>query len=193
MSDNVSDNISSNNGVSAALFASLPSHGLYLIHTVLQTTNMYAINKIYTDLQNRYKIDLTDAAKVEQLDESQYKKIKQYEQENVEFLISSIINEYPESAQYLRNMATGQDTVQDPLGRFQKWFGALVTIIAFIYLFLITLYPIPPQNVRYADTILGVVIGQILGIVLSYMFRSKYDFNLNYGRPKRNRPPSDKK
>lgn len=55
---------------------------------------------------------------------------------------------------------------------FQHYLGIGSVSLGFLYIFLVTFIPIPVQNVRFADTVLGVVIGTIITTVYQYFFGS---------------------
>ena len=60
--------------------------------------------------------------------------------------------------------------------KFEKHFLMVFAIYAcsmgFVYIYLITFIPIPKDNVRFADTTLGFVLGSCIGLVLSYFYGS---------------------
>jgi uncharacterized membrane protein len=49
-----------------------------------------------------------------------------------------------------------------------------IVLIAFsiIYITLITFVPIPPENVRFADTIIGFLLGTIVSTIINYYYGS---------------------
>lgn len=54
--------------------------------------------------------------------------------------------------------------------RFIYYFASVSTSIVFTYIFLITFYPIPEQNIRFADTVLGFLLGTLLSTVVTFFF-----------------------
>lgn len=56
--------------------------------------------------------------------------------------------------------------------RWLHWFATLSISIGFVYVFLITFIPIPENNQRFADTILGVVISLIFSGIYNFFFGS---------------------
>jgi len=56
--------------------------------------------------------------------------------------------------------------------RFNYTFAIYSVSIGFIYIFLITFLTIPPENVRFADTILGVVISAMIVGIYQFIYGS---------------------
>jgi len=56
--------------------------------------------------------------------------------------------------------------------RFNYYLAAISVFLGFGYIFFITLYPIPANNQRFADTILGVVIAVVFGNIYNFFFGS---------------------
>jgi hypothetical protein len=74
------------------------------------------------------------------------------------------------SARQMQVAALAQDD------KFTKRFTAYLTIgsiiLSFGYIFCITFIAIPEQSLRFADTILGVVIGLVIGTIYTFWFGS---------------------
>ena len=56
--------------------------------------------------------------------------------------------------------------------RFIYYFDIGITSVSFVYIFVITFYPIPEQNIRFADTVLGFLLGIGLASIFQYFFGS---------------------
>lgn len=56
--------------------------------------------------------------------------------------------------------------------RFLYWLTLVSVVLGFAYIFMITLITIKPQNQRFADTILGVVIAMIFGSIYNFFYGS---------------------
>ncbi len=56
--------------------------------------------------------------------------------------------------------------------RFIYNFAWFWSAIAAAFIFLIVLYPIPQQNIRFADTVLGFVLGTIIATILQFFYGS---------------------
>ena len=56
--------------------------------------------------------------------------------------------------------------------RFIYYYAATTTLITFTYIFLVTFYQIPENNVRFADTVLGFFLGTLLATIVTFFFGS---------------------
>lgn len=56
--------------------------------------------------------------------------------------------------------------------QFIYWFAAFWSVIACTYIFLITFATIPANNVRFADTILGFMLGTLIATIITYFYGS---------------------
>ena len=56
--------------------------------------------------------------------------------------------------------------------RFVYWLAAGSLVLGFAYVFFITFHEIPTENIRFADTILGVVIATIITTIYNFFFGS---------------------
>lgn len=65
----------------------------------------------------------------------------------------------------IKGIFTGKNIAQNFLAYF--W-----SVCAAIYLYFITFSPIPPENIRIADTVLGFMMTAIVGTIISYYFGS---------------------
>lgn len=59
--------------------------------------------------------------------------------------------------------------------RFVYYLATFWSITGLVYIFLITFGTIPEQNVRFADTILGFLLGTIVSTIINYFFGSSTD------------------
>lgn len=55
---------------------------------------------------------------------------------------------------------------------FSYAFAALWSIFAMGYIFVITMTDIPEKNIRFADTILGFLLGTVVSTVINYFYGS---------------------
>jgi hypothetical protein len=91
------------------------------------------------------------------------KLLKDYEERELSLLLADV-----KDARDMQKTALNQ---QDNFSkRFVYYFAAVSSFLSFAYIFLITFVPIPPENQRFADTILGVVIGMVLASVYGFLF-----------------------
>ena len=56
--------------------------------------------------------------------------------------------------------------------RFIYIFAWFWSAVASIFIFLIVLYPIPAANVRFADTVLGFILGTVIATILQFFYGS---------------------
>lgn len=74
------------------------------------------------------------------------------------------------SARAMQVAALGQDDLFSK--RFVYWFAAAWSLFAMGYIVLITFTDIPLANTRFADTILGFLLGTIVATIIVYFFGS---------------------
>lgn len=55
---------------------------------------------------------------------------------------------------------------------FIYYFAAFWSVFAVIYIGCITFVPIPPDSVRFADTILGFILGTVIATIIYFFFGS---------------------
>ena len=56
--------------------------------------------------------------------------------------------------------------------RFVYYYASFITAVSFTYIFLITFLSIPEANERFADTVLGFLLGVGLSSIINYFFGS---------------------
>ena len=56
--------------------------------------------------------------------------------------------------------------------RFIYVYASITTFITFLYIFLVTFWTIPAGNVRFADTVLGFMLGTLLATIITFFFGS---------------------
>ncbi|MEO7579428.1 MAG: hypothetical protein ABIT83_17595 [Massilia sp.] len=54
--------------------------------------------------------------------------------------------------------------------RFVYYFAAAWSLFSMIYFLSVTFWPPPPEGVRIADTILGVLIASVIGVMFAYFY-----------------------
>lgn len=75
-----------------------------------------------------------------------------------------------QSARHMQEVALGQDDLFSK--RFVYLFAAAWSIFSMLYFAAVTFAEVPAEGQRIADTILGVLIGQVLGGMFSYFYGS---------------------
>lgn len=109
--------------------------------------------------------------------------LKKYEMENqVELLklqqdmlnkgldVERMYLEDIQSARLMQSAALAQDDQFSK--RFVYYFALFWSLCTAVYIGCITFMAIPQENVRFADTILGVLLGTVLGQILSFFYGS---------------------
>lgn len=56
--------------------------------------------------------------------------------------------------------------------RFIYYLAGAWSFVSMVYIFMITFVPIPPASTRFADTILGFLLGTIIATILNFFFGS---------------------
>lgn len=54
--------------------------------------------------------------------------------------------------------------------RFIYYFASITTFVTFSYIFLITFGNIPEKNIRFADTVLGFLLGTLLATIITFFY-----------------------
>lgn len=75
-----------------------------------------------------------------------------------------------QDARHMQEVALQQDDKTSK--RFIYWLTLISVVLGFGYIFMITLITIKPENQRFADTILGVVIAMIFGSIYNFFYGS---------------------
>ena len=56
--------------------------------------------------------------------------------------------------------------------RYVYYLATFWSLVAFVYIFLITFIDIPQNNIRFADTVLGFLLGTIVATIINFFFGS---------------------
>ena len=80
------------------------------------------------------------------------------------------VNKNTADARAMQVAALGQDDKFSK--RFVYMFAAGWSIVAVVYIFMITFMNIPMANVRFADTVLGFLLGTIVATIINYFYGS---------------------
>jgi hypothetical protein len=110
-------------------------------------------------------------------------KLLQLQQTHEEFLINAAIQKAEQdlkvqamayadtdSARKMQTAALQQDDLFSK--RFLYYFATAWSVFAAIYVLAITFLPIPTDSVRYADTILGFLLGTVIATMIQFFFGS---------------------
>lgn len=130
-------------------------------------------------LQEKTGVDLTQA----ELSSADLLKLRQYEMEHEEELLMLRLEDNKLSAEiemaYLKDTQSAREMQvaalkQDDLfaKRFLYYFAISWSAFAALYIMCITLIQIPEDNRRFADTILGFLLGTIIAQIIAFFFGS---------------------
>lgn len=155
-----------------ALLAPLLAQGLSLVGNAVM-----AKGKDW--LQEKTGVDVSKAS----LSDEDFLKLKQFEMEHQEELIRlrqeddklsvEIEKAYLADTQSARQMQTAALSQSDLFSkRFIYYFAMFWAVVAAIYIGFITFAPIPEANIRFADTILGFLLGTLVSQIISFFYGS---------------------
>jgi len=130
-------------------------------------------------VEEKTGVDLSEP----ELTEEQLLILKQYEMDHEEELLKigledkklSIEEEklFLGDVQDARSMQEASLKQDDKFSkRFVYYYAAITTILTFVYIFWITFGTIPTANIRFADTILGFLIGSIISVIINFFYGS---------------------
>ena len=74
------------------------------------------------------------------------------------------------NARDMQKVALQQDDIFSK--RYVYYLATFWSLVAFIYIFLITFINIPQANIRFADTVLGFLLGTIVATIINFFFGS---------------------
>ena len=130
-------------------------------------------------LEERTGLDLSNP----QLSNEQWVVLRNFEMEHEEELLrigleksrlelERVSLDYKDAAD-ARNMQVSALSQEDVFSkRFVYYFAMVWSLFAMIFIPSIVFYEIPTENIRFADTILGVVLGTILPTIIYFFFGS---------------------
>jgi hypothetical protein len=155
-----------------AFLAPLLSGGLSLLGNA-------ALAKGKDWLERETGVDLSKAT----LSTEDLAKLRQYEMDHEEALIrlrqeddrlqKEIDEMYLVDTQNARNMQIAALAQEDIFSkRFLYYYATFWSFAAVIYIGLITFVNIPPSNIRFADIILGFLLGTVIGSIIQFFFGS---------------------
>lgn len=160
----------------------LAKKGMDLLSSAFKGTVDKGVEKLTETIKEKTGIDIEDIAD-EKLTEEQIIKLKDFEQQNQELLLSHIekmkeaeieveriYHEDRKSARLMQIEALKQDDKFSK--RFIYVYASIVTILTFGYIFMVTLTKIDPANQRIVDTVLGFLLGVSLSAIIQFFFGS---------------------
>jgi len=104
-----------------------------------------------------------------------YARLKEAAMKHEEFLVDAEIKDKANA----RDMAKAAMQSNDPfVRRFTYYFITGWSVFAMVYIPLITFSNIPDSNVRFADTILGFMLGTVMASMFSFLLGSSFGSRL---------------
>ena len=146
-------------------------------------------------IKNKLGFDISTPENINELSSDDIDALRKFETENASNLVDFIrlADMVGYEAQHQHKINSLMDSLNDKnslQSTFSYWFGAIVVLLSFIYIFCITWIEVPTANVRFSDTILGVLIGSIISVVMNYFFGSSIN---KKAMARRQEPIADKK
>ena len=162
----------------APIVGMLAEKGLSLLSDTVSSVTDKGVDKLKEFVEEKVGIDITSKEQVQKLTPEQIEKLKRLEFEEKKFFEEIKFRYYQES---LKDRADARSMQKEALKqddkfskRFIYYYAGFITIITFIYIYLITFLTIPKENIRFADTVLGFLLGQGLSVILAFFFGSSH-------------------
>lgn len=140
----------------------LDEAGLHLLSTGIRNADLYEYEILTDIVKSSTGIDLSSS---DTLSAIELEELKTFEDVNKNLIASVAITK----------TARGFWDVVDHLieaTSFKMVFGMAMSVFSCCYITFVTIFDIPAENRRYVDTVLGFVMGTILGTVVSYFLGS---------------------
>jgi len=162
----------------APIVGMLAEKGLSLLSNTVSSVADEGVNKLKEFVEEKTGIDITNHKQVQNLTPEQTEKLKKLELEEKKFFEEIRFKYYQadlkdrQDARFMQKEALKQNDTFSK--RFIYYYASFVTIITFIYIYLITFLEIPKDNQRFADCVLGFLLGQGLSVILAFFFGSSH-------------------
>lgn len=100
-----------------------------------------------------------------------YARLKEAAMKHEEFMVDAEVKDRANA----RDMAKHAMSSSDPfVRRFTYYFITVWSLFAIVYIPFITFGYIPPENTRFADTILGFMLGTVMASMFSFLLGSSF-------------------
>lgn len=153
--------------------------GLKMIGMAYDSLELSGFKSIIVEMiKNKLGYDISTPENINELSSDDIDALRKFETENASNLVDFIrlADMVGYEAQHQHKINSLMDSLNDKSSlqsTFKYWFGAAVVLLSFIYIFCVTWIELPTkENTRYADLILGVLIGSIISVVMNYFFGS---------------------
>lgn len=138
-------------------------HDLFLLAMVFQSIDYKYSEVLRQVILKDLGLDLVDAENVRLLSEEDINRLKQFEIDNKNYLLSSANHHprhyYPEKDKLVREL------------NFKYIITFILIIATLVYLFAVTFFQIPEENKNTANTTIGVLITTVIGAIVSYFYK----------------------
>ncbi len=148
-----------------AILGLLANAGMDLVSNFIDSGKDKAVKVI----KDKTGIDLSNK---ENLSQAEIQKLKEFQDKNKDFLLKQIelANEDRANARDMQKEALKQNSWFAK--NFIYLFASIWSIFSMTYIALITFYTIPQTSQRFADTILGFLLGTIVSAIIQFFFGS---------------------
>jgi len=148
-----------------AILGLLANAGTNLLGDLINTGKDKAVQLI----KDKTGIDLN---KKQSLTQDEIQKLQEFEKNNKDFILKQIelFNQDRDSARKMQELALQQDGWLAK--NFIYLYASIWSIFAMSYITAITFFTIPATSQRFADTILGFLLGTIVSAIIQFFFGS---------------------
>lgn len=158
--------------------ATLASKDCQMLSIAIYVSQENELRQLTEMLKSATGVDLSKEDALDRCSDELVVKLKKFEKEYSNILLGIILSTELEDPFHLRKPDTSSANKQLTTNyNFTYWLGAILIIFSLMYIFLITWIPIPEQNLRFADTILGVVIVAALQTVINFFLNNNTTFS----------------
>ena len=147
----------------------LTSHSLDVLSAVWERGSDKLQDIVNNRINKQCHFSLDDGA-YSQLSEHQLQRLHKFENDNQAWLLQQLFTDKDITPD--DSTETKFTTTNNRSATLVFWFGVAITIVSITYVFLITWLPIPEDNLRFADTALGFILGSLLSQVVNFFFGS---------------------
>lgn len=158
----------------SSILGMLASKGVGLLADVLGGAADKGVDLIKEKVMDVTGIDITNEKQVANLSPEQVMELKRFEQENKHFLIDAKLRD---KQMHLADVQDARDMQKTAIKkgdafdrRFTPVLGASIIFVCLAYAAAITFIPIPPENIRFADTTLGFALATGIATILNFFF-----------------------
>jgi multisubunit Na+/H+ antiporter MnhE subunit len=155
--------------------AALIEKDLYLLGAVFSSIEEQNISILKADITSHSGIDITTIGNLYHLTPTDIEKLKEYEKEYRDYLYTYIelsMDKYRE----LKNLVKEYNT-ENRRSVYVRLMGIIMLLAAISYLFTITFFVIPQENMQIVNTIGGMVIGCTIQSMMQYFFPKQNQSN----------------